>query len=864
MAMKIETGSRVAIIGGGPAGVFFAFYLLRYGEMTNVRPEITIYQQRNFMEGGPKGCKGCAGILSVSLLSSLKELGLILPDEIIQDKITAYTIHSPYTSISITNPEKEKEIATIFRGGGPRLPHGNEIMGFDGWLLGQAQSHGIMVENRTVSCINLGPRSGIEVAGNKFEYDLIVLASGVSTKPVTVTGLDYVPPKVRTMAVDELYADTDEIESRMGNAAHGFLIPQLGIVFGGLVPKGPFITVTLLSSSKSHVNIEDFLSYDIVKDVLPQHYERSCGCRPKAVVGPASNYFADRFVAIGDAAVSKLYQDGITSTLVLAQQAAHAAVYYGISRQDFAAHYEPAFRALDRDNRWGGLLFTINHRAKDSKTFLLAQHRLTAIEQDNTRGRQPFTRAAWGMLTGTYGYEKLMRGLLRPISVIRLFRELFLEGIRSWFKNGKATSRKLHVGGRKVLILGGGFGGIYTLKYLVPALNRNESVETTLISNENYFLFTPLLHEVALGRIETRDIAYPFRSLHWKDRFTFVQANVEKIDLNLRKVTTSAGTLDFDFLVMSLGSITDTSPVGPDWVNVFTLQNLDDAVRIRNHIISIFEQAVVEKNIERQRKLLTFVVAGAGYAGIQIVTGLKELVRSSLPRFYPAIESSNIRIILVEKSPKIVPELHARLGAYIMKYLRKVGIEVRLESRVTKVRENGVEINNDENIPSSTLIWVSDVAVNPQISELDVARDNVGRVIVNEFLEVPEVPGVYAVGDCAHIKNPVSGRPIPPLAHTAVRQAKIAARNILADIRGLNRRPYYYSKPLDLVSLGNYNAVFRFRKLRMYGFFPRLILAFLYVFLIAGTSNRIRMAIDWMLSIVFGRDMTIVRQNKRK
>jgi NADH:quinone reductase (non-electrogenic) len=860
--MKIENGSRVAVIGGGPAGVFFSLYLQRYSAQKNIHPEIIIYQQRDFSESGQKGCKGCAGILSVSLLSNLETLGLTIPPEITQNRIKAYTIHSPYTSISITSHEKEKEIVSIYRGSGPRLSHDIKTASFDGWLLGQAQSYGIRVVNQAISRINIGLKPEIEVVGNKIEYDLVVLAAGVSSKQVPITGLNYMPPKTRIMAVDELYAGVDQVESRLGNTAHGFLIPHLGVVFGGLVPKGPFITVTVLTSGRRPVTIKDFLSYDIVRNVLPDRYERSCGCRPKAVIGSARNYFADRFVAIGDAAVSKLYQDGISSTLSTARQAAHTAVHHGVSRQDFARYYQPVSHDIARDNAWGQMLFSMNHRAKESRTFLLTQHRLTGIEQNNTRSPQPFTKAAWGMLTGSYGYRNLMKGLLQPASMFRLFRELFLENFRILFRKGEAAPKKLLVGGRKVLILGSGFGGIYTLRNLVPALNRNENVETTLISDENYFLFTPLLHEVALGRIETRHIAYPIRSLHWKDRFSFIQASVEKIDLNARKVVTTAGTLDFDYLVMTLGSTTDMTAIGPDRANVFTLKNLNDGMLIRNHIISVFEQASSEKDPERQKQLLTFVVSGAGYTGVQVVTGLRDLVRISLPKFYKKIDRNNIRIILIEAAPKIVAELHSKLGAYVMDYLIDKSIEIRLRSRITHFGENTIEINNTESIPTSTVIWASGIAINPRITELNVGKDNMNRVIVNEYLELPEFPGVYAAGDCIHIKNPQSGRPIPPLAHTAVRQGKIVAKNILADIRGLSRKPYRYTEPPDMINLGTYKAVFRFRSLRLYGFIPRFFLMLTYLYLITGTTNRIRIVIDWTLSLIFGRDTTFLRQIK--
>ena len=842
--------------------MFFALYLQLYSEENNIRPEITVYQQRNFAEGGPKGCKGCAGILSASLFSNLEELGLTIPEEVVRDRIKTYNIHSPYTSISISNPDKEKEIVSVYRGSGPRISCGNKVVGFDGWLLEQAQSRGITVENQAVSRIHLERRTGIEVADRNLECDLVVLANGVCTKPVPITGLAYAPPKTRTMAVDELYAGIDQVESRLGNTAHGFLIPRLGIIFGGLVPKGPFITVTILNIDRRPVSITDFLSYDIVRSVLPDRYERACGCRPQAVVGSAGNYYTDRFVAIGDAAASKLYHDGIGSSLLTARQAAHTAVYHGISRHDFAHYYQPFCYSLERDNRWGRMLFSINHKAKNSRSFLLTQHRLTGIEQNNTRGPQPFTKAAWGMLTGSYSYRDIFKALLHLPSVVRLFRVLLLESLRGLFHKGVVKPRALHIGGRKVLILGSGFGGTYTLRYLVPSLNRNENVETTIVSDENYFLFTPLLHEVAMGRIEMRHIAYPIRSLNWRDRFNLILSNVEKIDLDNRQVVTTAGTLDFDYLVLALGSVTDMTAIRPMEENVFTLKTLGDARLLRNHIIGVFEQAIIEKDPERQRQLLTFVISGAGYTGVQLVTGLRDLIYSDLLRFYNTIDRNNIRVILVEAAPKIVADLHTKLGAYVMNYLKNTGIEVRLRSRVTRVWESGVEINNSENISTSTVVWVSGVVVNPRIAELNVPRDSMGRVLVNEYLEVPGVPGVYVVGDCAHIKNPRSGRPIPPLAHTAVRHARIVARNILADIRGENKKPYRYSKPPDMVSLGTYKAVFRYRFLRLYGFLPRLILVLAYFFLVTGTPNRIRIVTDWLLSLLFHRDTTLLRQDK--
>lgn len=859
---RIETGSKVAIIGGGPAGTLFALCLLNYARERGIHPEVTIFEQRNFDSPGPKGCKGCAGILSQSLFSNLGELGLSVPEEIIQSKIEHYTVHSPYTSIRITKPKRATEIASIYRGGGPRISHYDNSISFDGWLLGQAQRQGVQVENQKVSRIYLKHEARVEVEGKELKYDLVVLASGVNTRPIPIEGVEYSPPKTRIMAQDELYLGTDEVESQLGNTAHVFLIPHSGMTFGTLVPKGPFVNVSVLTSSGPPISVNDFLSHDIVRGILSDHYERACGCRPRITVSPAHNYYADRFVAVGDAALSRLYKDGIGSSLLAAREAARTAIYYGLSRKDFKHHYQPFCNALGWDNRWGRLLFSINDSAKNSRAFLLSQHRLIGVEQDNVAGPQPFTKVIWGMFTGNYSYRRMTRMALNPLSLSRLTRVLFKEILKGLIRRGVTYPRRLHIGSKKVVILGSGFGGMYALKHLVHHLNRNENVETTMVSNENFFLFSPLLHEVAMGRIETRHIAYPIRRLHWRDRFNFVQADVQRIDLGARSVITTEGTLDFDYLVLALGSDTDISGLSALSSNVFTLKTLHDAMLVRNHIIGIFERASVEREPERQRQLLTFIVCGGGYTGIQLVTELRDFIFRSLNRFYRTVDTDNIRIILVEAGRKIVAELHTKLGAYAMEHLHRMGIEVRMRSRVTRVWEDYVEINGSEIVPTSTVIWVAGILANPRIAELDVEKDDLGRVNVNQYMEVNGFPGVYAAGDCTHFEDSRSGRPIPPRAHTAVRQARVVACNILAEIRGTDRQPYRYSNTAEVLSLGANHAVLRYRGLRFYGFPARFMWLVAYSSLITGTYNRIRIVIDWLLSFLFGRDITLLKLRK--
>lgn len=853
-----EKGSKVAIVGGGPAGSFFALYLAHFARRQGLKPEITIYQDRVFDDLGAKGCKGCAGLISLSLIKDLTELNITLPPEVIRGVIDGYTLHSPYANIGFHNPEKDLQIMSVYRGGGPRISQYEEKISFDGWLLRQAKNSGVEIINENVAKIWTGEEAGLEAAGKRLAYDLVVLAAGVNAASIPIDGAAYIPPETHIMAINELCVGEANVRACLGNFAHAFLIPHSGLIFGTLLPKGDFINVSVLSSSKYPVSVKDFLNYDIVKKTLPPNYEFACGCRPRAAVKSARNYYADRFLAIGDAAVTRLYKDGIGTSLAMARAAARAVLQHGISRNDFKRHYHPLYQNMHRDNILGHLLFTIIDQTKNYRFSSQTVQRLIGNEQEKKTDRQPFTKAAWGMLTGSYSYGSVAYKVFNPLSVARIVFAFVKEGWEHCSRKKEAgLPRKLYVGGRKVLILGSGFGGSYVLNHLVKSANRDEKLQITLVSCDNYFLFTPLLHEVAMGSIETRHIAYPVRRLHWEDRFSFLRATVARIDLAKRQVETSVGLLDFDCLVLALGSIPDKSQLHLEGGgSVFTLKTLYDAIKLRNHIIDVFEKAAIEKDIDKQRQLLCFVVVGGGYIGVQSVSELRDCIFRHLIRYYKNINPQLIRIILIEARPKIIERIDRKFSAYIMKQLRKMGIEVRTSSHMTRAGEGYLEINGQEIVPAATILWSTGMVSNPLIAELGTEVDNLGRIKINAYLEAPGFPGIYALGDCAYFEDPQTAKPIPPRAHTTVRQAKVVAYNILADIRGRNKKAYHYTDYGEIVSIGDAKAVFRFYGLRLYGLPARLIWLVAYSMLVKGRYNRARIAIDWLLSMIFGRDVT--------
>lgn len=859
---RITGKSKIAIVGGGPAGTFFALYLLHFAEERDVHPEITIFEQRDFDELGIKGCKGCAGILSLTFNNNLKELGLTIPAEIVQNNIKQYTVHSPYTSISMSNPRKETQIVSIYRGGGPRISHYEKSISFNSWLLREAQNRGVKVEDQSVTDMHLESGAWVEVPAWSKEYDLVVLASGINARQIRISGVHYIPPETQTMSQAELYAGAENVESSLDNMAHVVLIPHSRFIFGTLVPKGPFINVSVLSRSDTPFPVKEFLDLKLVRNILPEKFEYSCSCHPRVVNGMAKNFFANRFVVIGDAAISRLYKDGIGSSLLTAREAARTVTYFGLSRRSFERQYYPLCRNINRGNRWGRLLFSLNDRFKDSRVFLLAQNRIIGNEQRNIRGSQPFTKAAWGMFSGSYDYGSIAWMTLNPVSLFKLLVASVLEGLGVPFQKKEKHSRKLFVGSKKVLILGSGFGGTYVFRHLLPSLNKNENVETTMVSDENFFLFSPLLHEVAMGKIETRHIAFPIRRLHWRDRFNFVQDKVVSIDLQARKVITASGAFEFDYLVLALGSVPDTAKLELKNNNIFTLKTLRDSMLIRNHVIENFERATSETDQEAQRRLLTFVVCGAGYTGVQVVTELRDFIYRHLIRCYRTLNPANIKVVLVDTESRMLARLPRKLGAYAMRQLVNMDIDFRLGSRVTGVRNGEIEINNTEYVSTNTVIWVAGILANPCIAELEIKKDEIGRVLVNSYMEVPGAPGVYALGDCAHYEDTLSGKPIPPRAHTTVRQARVVAHNILAEIRGWDKKSYHYSNNAEMVSLGASKAVFRFHKIKIYGFPARLIWIAGYSFLVTGLYNRVRIITDWGLSNLFGRDTTFLKLNR--
>jgi len=409
----------------------------------------------------------------------------------------------------------------------------------------------------------------------------------------------------------------------------------------------------------------------------------------------------------------------------------------------------------------------------------------------------------------------------------------------------------------RILILGGGFGGIYTAMHLDKTLGRQPNIEITLVNRENFFLFTPMLHEVAASDLEITNIVSPIRSLI--KHAHFFCGDVDSVDLETKRVTVSHGygrhshELKYDYLLLALGSTTNFFKLPGVQENAVTMKSLGDAIHLRNRIISHLEEADTECAAADREGLMTFVVAGGGFAGIETIGSVHDLVRCSL-RFYPNINPKSVRSVVVHSGDIVLPELGPELGKYAARKLSQRGIEIRTNSKVVSADDKSVTLNDGTVIPTRTLIWTAGTSSHPILSHLPCASGK-GRIKVNEFLEVEKWPGVWALGDCALIPDSLTGGWHPPTAQHAIREGKTAAHNIAAAISGAQKRRFRFRTIGLLASIGHHTGVAKIFGLKFSGFFAWWLWRSIYLSKLPRLEKKIRVAIAWTLDVLFPKDL---------
>jgi NADH dehydrogenase len=410
----------------------------------------------------------------------------------------------------------------------------------------------------------------------------------------------------------------------------------------------------------------------------------------------------------------------------------------------------------------------------------------------------------------------------------------------------------------QIVILGGGFAGVAAAQYLDRTAAKRADVEVTIVSRENFTLFTPMLDEVAAGDLEPSDVSNPLRKL--MRRVTVLQANVQAVDLAARQVTVSYGIsgllvrkLPFDHLILALGSETNYSGLPGVAESAFGIKTLGDAVMLRAGVIAILEAASVEPDPDQRRRMLTFVVAGGGFAGVETAGAINDLVRENL-RHFGRVDSRDVRVVLIHGGPVILPELGEALGLYAQEQLRKRQVEIKLKTKVTAYTERTVRCDDGEKIPANILVWAGGVSPSPILKDMpfELAK---GRIVTESSMEVPRFPGVWAVGDCAAILDPTSKLPYPPTAQHAIRQGRHVGMNIWARLNAKQPTPFRYKMPGQLATIGRRTGVARIFGLKFSGVVGWALWRAVYLMKLPRFEKKLRVGLEWTLDLIFERDI---------
>jgi NADH:quinone reductase (non-electrogenic) len=405
----------------------------------------------------------------------------------------------------------------------------------------------------------------------------------------------------------------------------------------------------------------------------------------------------------------------------------------------------------------------------------------------------------------------------------------------------------------RVVIVGGGFGGIYTA--LEFEKRRDPDFEVTLISQDNFFLFTPMLHEVAASDLDLTHIINPIRKL--LRRVQFFEGEVQSVDIAKRQVVVSHGSdlhrhsLEYDDIVFALGSVTNFYNIPNLAETAVTMKSLGDAMGLRNRLIGHLEEADTECAANDRVCLLTFVVAGGGFAGVETIGSISDFVKEALP-YYPNLRPEMIRVVLVHPGDFVLPELGEELGQYASRKLAERGIEIRSNTKIKAVTSDEVELTDGARITTRTLVWTAGISPHPLLEKVPLPKEH-QRLKVNGAMGVEGYPGIWALGDCAMIPDGHGGYQ-PPTAQHASREGKVLAHNIVANRRGEDLIPFRFNTLGLLASIGRRTGVARILGFNFSGFAAWWLWRTIYLLKLPRVEKKVRVALDWTLDVFFTKD----------
>src|SRR3984893_2209590 len=413
---------------------------------------------------------------------------------------------------------------------------------------------------------------------------------------------------------------------------------------------------------------------------------------------------------------------------------------------------------------------------------------------------------------------------------------------------------------KRVVVVGAGFGGLEATADLDRMFRGDPGVEIVLISDQNYLLFTPLLPQIASSFTDPRHIVQAVREIRGKRGFRFRLEMVRAVDPANRRLVLDSGPIEYDALVLAPGARTDYFNIPGARENSWDYKSLQNAVELRERIIDLCEHADHTAVPQERRSMLTFVVVGAGYTGIELITEVHDFMFRYVTRVYRGIQASEIRLLVLEAAPDILRGIGPKLAEHGRKRLDVSGIEVRTSTRVTRVLESAVEINSNETIAADTVIWTAGVRAAELIESLPGPHDRIGRAVVNAHLQLEGHPEIFVVGDSAAADTAPE---TPRVAPAAIQQGRIAARNVRHLWRGGSLESYNYKSQGMLVSLGMNYAVVNIAGIQVSGYFAWLFWNAVHLYKLVGLKKQVQVAGDWALGLIFPRDAAIVRSPRR-
>ena len=432
---------------------------------------------------------------------------------------------------------------------------------------------------------------------------------------------------------------------------------------------------------------------------------------------------------------------------------------------------------------------------------------------------------------------------------------------------------------KKIVVLGGGFAGVECTRQLESKFGDNPDIELVMISEDNFLLFTPMLPQVASGMIETRHIVLPIRTICEKTKF--YEGRIKNID-PYGKIVTLWGTGDkrsisihYDFLVIALGSETNFFGMTDVEKNAFTMKTLNDAVMLRNRVIDMLEQAENETNPILRKSFLNFVVVGGGFAGIETAGELMDLLLDAR-KHYPTVLKEDIKVVVLEALPMILPGFNQKLAEFAKDKMMKRGIEIKLKTAVTSFDGNEVTIKTLDETPkdplddskisgirTKTLVWTAGVTPVNTIKR-SMFKTEKGKLVVNEYLEVSDFPGVFATGDCALFLDPTTQKPFSPTAQIAEAQAKTAAKNLQAIINNSAKEKFEFHSKGQMAIIGKRTGIATFLGMNISGFWAWLLWRNVYLSKISTFDKKVRVFLDWTIDLFFDRDISRLKLMKRE